>query len=135
VGFSLTCSFLLISCSEIAYKQISTVKTAVSSEAKINIDEIKIQKQTVIARIRSPEEILKQTIVKVEELLGKPSFKRSEGDVVVFQYGQDWCIFDVVFYGEGKSKTASYYEFRTTDGRGLNILECLQKVIVNKGLK
>jgi hypothetical protein len=107
----------------------------VSAEAKINIDEITIQKQAVIARIRSPEEILKQTIVKVEELLGKPRFKRSEGDVVVFQYGQDWCIFDVVFYGEEKSKTASYYEFRTTDGRDLNILECLQKVIVNKGLK
>lgn len=135
LGFSLACSLFLISCSEIGYREIASGKKAVGLESKIKIDEITDKQQTIIARIRSPEEILKQTIFNMEELVGKPSFKRVEGDAVVFQYSQDWCIFDVVFYGNGKTKTASYYEFRTTDGRNLNTLECLQKMITGKKLR
>ena len=133
LGCALTCSFFLIGCSEVAYKEITALKTAVDLETKITTGTSINKQQALITRMRSPEEILKQTIFSVEQLIGKPSFRRNEGDAIVFQYSQDWCIFDVVFYGKGEAKTASYYEFRTTDGRNLNILECLQKVIKGQG--
>ena len=128
VGCALTCSVFLIGCSEVAYKEITSLKTAPDLETQITMGTSINKQQTVITRIRSPEEILKQTIFSVEQLMGKPSFRRKEGNGIVFQYSQDWCIFDVVFYGKGEAKTASYYEFRTTDGRDLNILECLHKL-------
>jgi hypothetical protein len=135
LGCALTCSFFLVGCSEVAYKKITSVKTGVDQETRITAGASINKQQTVITRMRSPEEILKQTIYSVEQLIGKPGFRRNEGDAIVFQYSQDWCIFDVVFYGKGEAKTASYYEFRTTDGRDLNIIECLHKVITGQSKK
>jgi hypothetical protein len=135
LGCALTCSFFLIGCSEVAYKEITSLKTAVDLETKITTGTSINKQQALITRMRSPEEILKQTIFSVEQLIGKPSFRRNEGDAIVFQYSQDWCIFDVVFYGKGEAKTASYYEFRTTDGRNLNIIECLDKVVTGQPKK
>jgi hypothetical protein len=132
VGLSLTWSFFLISCSEVLHRETPLLKTTIDLGTTIKTIAPINGKQTLITRIQSPEQILRQTIFSLEKLLGKPSFRRDEGDAIVFQYSQDWCIFDVVFYGNDEAKTASYYEFRTTDGRDLNILECLHKVVTGQ---
>ena len=93
--------------------------------------ETSVQTSTVIAGVMNPEVLLKKTLNGVEDLIGKANFTRREGNAVVLQYKKDWCILDIFFYGREGQQESTYYEFRSREKTGVNMSECINKIVKN----
>ena len=83
----------------------------------------------VIARVMNPKILLKKTLNGVEDLIGKAHFTRREGNAVVLQYKEDWCVLDIFFYGREGQQESTYYEFRSREKTDMNISECINKMV------
>ena len=93
--------------------------------------EASVQTSTVIAGVMNPEVLLKKTLNGVEDLIGKANFTRREGNAVVLQYKKDWCILDIFFYGREGQQESTYYQFRSREKTGVDISECINKIVKN----
>jgi hypothetical protein len=85
----------------------------------------------VIARVMNPKVLLKKTLNRVEDLIGKAHFKRREGNALVLQYKKDLCILDIFFYGREGQQQSTYYEFRSREETNVDIPECINKMVKN----
>ena len=90
-----------------------------------------VKTSRVIARVMNPKILLKKTLNGVEELIGKAHFTRREGNAIVLQYKKDWCVLDIFFYGREGQQESTYYEFRSREKTGMNISECINKMVNN----
>ena len=95
------------------------------------VTETSAQTSKVIARVMNPKVLLKKTLNGVEDLIGKANLTRREGNAVVLQYKKDWCILDIFFYGREGQQESTYYEFRSREKTGVNISECINKIVRN----
>ena len=95
------------------------------------VTETSAQTSRVIARVMNPKVLLKKTLNGVEDLIGKANFTRREGNAVVLQYKKDWCILDIFFYGREGQQESTYYEFRSREKTGVNMSECINKIVKN----
>ena len=95
------------------------------------VTETSAQTSRVIARVMNPKVLLKKTLNGVEDLIGKANFTRREGTAIVLQYKKDWCILDIFFYGREGQQESTYYEFRSRKKIGMNISECINKIVKN----
>ena len=115
-------------------KQIKVDKSA-QVDPKITlpkkVTETSAQTSKVIARVMNPKVLLKKTLNGVEDLIGKANLTRREGNAVVLQYKKDWCILDIFFYGREGQQESTYYEFRSREKTGVNISECINKIVRN----
>jgi len=90
-----------------------------------------VKTSRVIARVMNPKILLKKTLNRVEDLIGKAHFTRREGNAVVLQYKKDWCVLDIFFYGREGQQESTYYEFRSREKTDMNISECINKMVNN----
>ena len=115
-------------------KQIKVDKSA-QVDPKITlpkkVTETSAQTSRVIARVMNPKVLLKKTLNGVEDLIGKANFTRREGTAIVLQYKKDWCILDIFFYGREGQQESTYYEFRSREKTGVNMSECINKIVKN----
>ena len=95
------------------------------------VTETSAQTSRVIARVMNPKVLLKKTLNGVEDLIGKANFTRREGTAIVLQYKKDWCILDIFFYGREGQQESTYYEFRSREKTGVNMSECINKIVKN----
>ena len=115
-------------------KQIKIDKSAqVNPKITVSkkVTETSAQTSRVIARVMNPKVLLKKTLNGVEDLIGKANFTRREGTAIVLQYKKDWCILDIFFYGREGQQESTYYEFRSREKTGVNMSECINKIVKN----
>lgn len=115
-------------------KQIKIDKSAqVNPKITVSkkVTETSAQTSRVIARVMNPKVLLKKTLNGVEDLIGKANFTRREGTAIVLQYKKDWCILDIFFYGREGKQESTYYEFRSREKTGVNMSECINKIVKN----
>ena len=136
-GIVISALIILSGCSgeELVQNKYKKVNDSTEVELKKNslkkITETSAQTSRVIARVMSPKVLLKKSLDRVENLIGKANFLRKEGNAVVLQYKKDWCILDIFFYGPEGRKESTYYEFRSREKTGVNTSECINKMIKN----
>ena len=136
-GIVIGALIVLSGCSseELAQNKYKKVKESAQVDPKITLPkkviETSVQTSRVIARVMNPKVLLKKTLNGVEDLIGKADFKRREGNAVVLQYKKDWCILDIFFYGREGQQESTYYEFRSREKTGVNIAECINKMVEN----
>ena len=115
-------------------KQIKIDKSAqVNPKITVSkkVTETSAQTSRVIARVMNPKVLLKKTLNGVEDLIGKANFTRREGTAIVLQYKKDWSILDIFFYGREGQQESTYYEFRSREKTGVNMSECINKIVKN----
>ena len=60
----------------------------------------------------NPDQLLGQSTVQVEALLGEPRLVRRDGPAEIWQYRATNCILDVFLYEGGPARTVRHVELR-----------------------
>jgi hypothetical protein len=83
----------------------------------------------------TPESLLGVAPQALSARLGPPSFKRTEPDAEVWQYGGAGCSLFVYFYKTGGGGLASaFVDARKTTGGAADASACLAEVAARKGV-